>query len=158
MAPGSLERRMTRFNLLTAKSQAVATESERQEIESEIEKLREEMKDMTSSLERSAGSRLEDPGSIRRTGGKVSVPEKISGDSHEYTEMARKARLQGVVIVEVVVGAEGDVENARILKGLPMGLNEQALAAVKTYKFQPALEDGQPVRAFHILTLDFRLD
>jgi len=59
-----------------------------------------------------------------------------------YTEEARKAKLQGGVTVEVLVGADGRAREVRVLKGLGMGLDESAIAAVRAWRFTPAM-DGQ---------------
>ena len=93
-----------------------------------------------------------------RVGGSVTRPEKISGDPPQYTEMARKARIMGVVIVEVVIDEEGNVTQPRVLKGLPMGLDKAAVDAVQTWKFKPSTLDGKPVPVYYILTVNFHLD
>lgn len=59
-----------------------------------------------------------------------------------YTEEARKAKLQGGVTVDVLVGADGRAKEVRVLKGLGMGLDESATAAVRAWRFTPAM-DGQ---------------
>lgn len=92
-----------------------------------------------------------------RVGGNVSRPEKISGNPPIYTEMARRARLQGVVIVEAIINERGEVVNARILKGLPMGLDKAALDAVQRWKFKPATLAGKPVKVFYTLTVNFQV-
>lgn len=92
-----------------------------------------------------------------RVGGEVTRPEKISGDEPVYTEMARKARIMGVVILEAVIDEQGDVTDAKVLKGLPMGLDRQAVEAVKTWKFKPATQAGRPVPVYYIVTMNFRL-
>jgi len=93
-----------------------------------------------------------------RVGGEVSRPEKISGESPDYTEMARKARISGVVIVEAVIDENGDVTETKVLKGLPMGLDQAAVEALETWKFRPATMDGRPVPVYYIVTLNFQLD
>ncbi|RPH56897.1 energy transducer TonB, partial [bacterium] len=92
-----------------------------------------------------------------RVGGAVSRPEKISGPQPVYTEMARKARVQGVVIVEAIIDEKGNVTNARVLKGLPMGLDKAALEAVQRWKFKPATLNGRPVRVYYSLTVNFQV-
>lgn len=92
-----------------------------------------------------------------RVGGEVTRPEKISGDEPVYTEMARKARIMGVVILEAVIDEQGGVTDARVLKGLPMGLDRQALETVKTWKFKPATRAGRPVPVYYLVTMNFRL-
>jgi TonB family protein len=90
-------------------------------------------------------------------GENVIRPEKISGAPPVYTEMARKSRVQGVVIIESIVDEQGNVVDAKILKGLPMGLDLAAQEAVKTWKFKPATLDGQPVKVYYTLTVNFQV-
>lgn len=92
-----------------------------------------------------------------RVGGDVQPPVKVSAPSPQYTEIARKARIQGVVIVEAIIDKEGNVTNVKVLKGLPMGLDTAAADAVKKWKFQPATLNGKPVAVIYNLTVNFRL-
>jgi protein TonB len=55
-----------------------------------------------------------------------------------YTEEARKAKLQGTVTIEVLVGMDGTAKRVRVLKGLGMGLNEQLISSVRNWRFGPA--------------------
>lgn len=97
------------------------------------------------------------PGEPLRVGGEVSAPRKISGDAPSYTELARRARASGVVIIEAVIDEHGAVTNTRILKALPFGLDGKAVEAVKTWKFVPAMFHGEPVRVYYLLTVNFQL-
>lgn len=90
-------------------------------------------------------------------GGDVSKPEKISAPQPQYTEIARKARIQGVVIVQAIIDKDGNVTNVKVLKPLPMGLSEQAVEAIKKWKFSPATLNGKPVDVYYNLTVNFRL-
>jgi len=92
-----------------------------------------------------------------RVGGDVKPPEKLVAPSPQYTEIARKARIQGVVIVEAIIDKEGSVTNVKILKGLPMGLDTAAADAVQKWKFKPATLNGKPVAVIYNLTVNFRL-
>lgn len=66
----------------------------------------------------------------------------------QYTEEARKARLQGSVIVLVEVRPDGAVapDNITIVQGLGMGLDEKAIQAVSQWIFKPAYQDGKPMK------------
>ncbi len=93
-----------------------------------------------------------------RVGGAVTRPKLISqGAKPVYTEAARKARLTGVVILESVIDQQGDVTETRVLKGLPMGLDQAAVEAVETWKFEPATFEGKPVKVYYVLTVNFQL-
>lgn len=93
-----------------------------------------------------------------RVGDDVSRPEIISSTAPVYTELARRARVTGIVIVEAIINEQGDIENVRVLKGQPMGLDQAAVEAVKTWKFKPAMKDGKPVKVYYVLTVNFQLD
>jgi len=90
-------------------------------------------------------------------GGDVQKPEKISAPQPQYTEIARKARIQGVVIVQAIIDKQGNVTNVKVLKGLPMGLSEEAVSAIKSWTFKPATLNGKPVDVYYNLTVNFRL-
>ena len=99
------------------------------------------------------------PGKVLHVGGGVSAPRAIYAPEPVYSEKARKANYQGICTLGLIVETDGHPSHIRILKGLGMGLDENALEAVKSWKFEPAMRDGQPVRVeiavevnFHIFT------
>lgn len=89
--------------------------------------------------------------------GDVVPPEKVDAPQPVYTETARKARIQGVVIVQAIIDKAGNVTNVKVLKGLPMGLEQSAVDAVKRWKFRPATLNGKPVAVYYNLTVNFRI-
>jgi protein TonB len=89
--------------------------------------------------------------------GDVTKPEKINEIQPQYTEIARKARIQGVVILQATIDRNGDVTDTKVLKPLPMGLAEAAVAAVEQWKFKPATLNGKPVAVYYSLTVTFKL-
>ena len=93
----------------------------------------------------------------QRVGGNVKAPVAITRVDPVYTEVARKARIQGVAIIEAVIDRDGNVTEARILKGLPMGLDNAALNAIRQWKFKPGTINGQPVPVYYNLTINFTL-
>ena len=87
------------------------------------------------------------------------MPEATRSVTPRYTSEAMRAKLQGVVVVQAVVGANGTVERARVTQSLDtqMGLDDAALAAVKSWLFKPGTKDGKAVPVAVTLTLEFRL-
>ena len=92
-----------------------------------------------------------------QVGGDVKPPEKTFAPQPAYTEIARKARIQGVVIVQAIIDKEGTVTNVKVLKALPMGLDQSAVDAIKKWKFKPATLHGKPVAVYYNLTVNFQL-
>lgn len=82
---------------------------------------------------------------VYRIGGAVLAPRLISGPDPEYSDEARRAKMQGVVIVRTIVDARGKPQDVRIVKALGNGLDQNAVAAVKQYRFKPATLNGKPV-------------
>lgn len=92
-----------------------------------------------------------------KVGGGVLPPQKIYTPQPVYTEEARLARIQGVVILEAIIDEKGAVQQVRVLKGLPQGLSESAVETAKQWTFKPATLDGQPVPVYFNLTVRFSL-
>lgn len=90
-------------------------------------------------------------------GGNITEPEKISGPNPVYPEAARRARIQGVVVLECTIGKDGSVQNVKVLRGLALGLTEAATDAVKKWRFKPSTLNGKPVEVLYILTVRFNL-
>lgn len=74
-----------------------------------------------------------------------------------YTDQARRARVEGEILLEAVFTAAGEVRVVRIIRGLPHGLNETALAAAQAMRFRPALRHGQPVDTTATVRMNFEL-
>ena len=75
----------------------------------------------------------------------------------EYSEEARQARLEGNVVLNVMVGTDGKVSDLQVLHGLGMGLDESAVTAVSAWQFDPATKHGEPVSARARIEVNFRL-
>jgi TonB family protein len=91
----------------------------------------------------------------QKTEGEVTRPEILFQVPPAYTEEARFARVTGTVIVESIIDQEGCVTNTRVLKGLPYGLSEAAVAAMRHWVFKPATLEGRPVKVYYVLTANF---
>jgi TonB family protein len=92
-----------------------------------------------------------------RVGGDVKAPVLIHREAAVYTDLARRARVEGTVIVEAIIDRTGGVKDAHVVKALPFGLNGTALEAVRKWKFRPAIHRGKAVDVFQILNVDFHL-
>jgi TonB family protein len=84
-------------------------------------------------------------------------PRVISRREAEYTDEARKAKLEGKVELWVTVGADGRTREIEVIRGLGAGLDEKAVDAVKQWRFQPATHQGNPVDAVIVVEVPFRL-
>ena len=73
-----------------------------------------------------------------------------------YPQDAQDARVQGVVIIEARIEADGTVSRARVLRSIPM-LDEAAVDAVRQWQFTPTLLNGQPVPVIMTVTVNFTL-
>ena len=76
----------------------------------------------------------------------------------KYSEAARKAKFQGVVLLQVIVTPDGRATNIQVVQGPGLGLDEEAVAAVNTWRFKPALGPNRvPVPTRITIELHFRL-
>ena len=85
-------------------------------------------------------------------GGMASIYKHIT-----YPDMARRAGVEGMVVLEFVVDERGDVSDARIIKGVGAGLDEAALEAVNKVKFTPGRQRGKAVKVRMTLPITFKL-
>jgi len=88
---------------------------------------------------------------------KVLPAEIISKPLPVYTEEARKLRVEGEVLLEVIFEASGQVRVLRVVRGLGHGLDEAAVRAAEQIRFKPALRDGQPADSTAVLHIIFQL-
>ena len=96
-------------------------------------------------------------GGVYKVGGGVSGPKLIYQPDPEYSEEARKAKFQGTCVLWVVVGPDGKARDIRVARTLGLGLDEKAIEAVKTWRFEPAMKDNKPVAVQINVEVSFRL-
>ncbi|MGB7264441.1 MAG: energy transducer TonB [Terracidiphilus sp.] len=97
-------------------------------------------------------------GGLYQIGGRVSAPVVIHSVEAEFSDEARRAKYQGVCLISLIVDAQGNPQNIRVARPLGMGLDEKAIAAIRQYKFKPAMKDGKtPVPVMITIEVDFRL-
>jgi protein TonB len=92
-------------------------------------------------------------------GGGASIPRLLFSPRPDYTADAMRAKIQGDVVLEVVVQADGRVGDVRIVKSLDaqFGLDQEAVRTSKRWRFQPAMLDGDPVPMVVQIILSFYL-
>jgi periplasmic protein TonB len=96
-------------------------------------------------------------GGAYRIGGGVSSPAVLSKVEPEYSEEARKAKWQGVVVLQIVVDEHGMPQAMRVMRSLGLGLDQKALEAVGKWRFKPGMKDGKPVPVIATVEVNFRL-
>lgn len=96
------------------------------------------------------------PPQVVRVGGVVHEPKKIRDVAPAYPLLARRARVQGVVILECTINPRGRVEGVQVLRGVPL-LDEAAVAAVRQWVYTPTLFRGVPVSVVLTVTVNFTL-
>jgi periplasmic protein TonB len=96
-------------------------------------------------------------GGAYRVGGGVSAPKVIYQPDPEYSEEARKVKHMGTVVLWLVVGVDGKPRDIRVLRTLGLGLDEKAMEAVKTWRFEPGTKDGKPVDTQIQVEVNFHL-
>ena len=96
-------------------------------------------------------------GPWRAGGGATISPVLLYKVEPEFSEEARKAKHQGVVILYGEVDTTGTLRNIRVVQGLGLGLDEKAIQAVSQWRFRPGYRDGKPVVAAATIEVNFHL-
>ena len=84
-------------------------------------------------------------------------PVLLNMPQPRYTEEARKNKIQGTVLVRVLIGSDGQVKRVVVVRPLPDGLDEQAIQAAYQLRFKPAMKSGQPVSFWKPVAIEFNL-
>jgi periplasmic protein TonB len=84
------------------------------------------------------------------------LPEAITKSAPDYPDLAREAGVDGTVMVQALVGKDGQVKDTRVVKSIPM-LDASAVAAVKKWVFKPALSNNKPVAVWVAVPVRFTL-
>ena len=96
---------------------------------------------------------------VYTTGNGVSAPVLVTEVKPEYTQEAKDARIQGIVRLECVVGSNGGVGDVKVTQSLDtvLGLDQQAVNALKAWRFKPGEKDGKPVAVRVVVEMAFTL-
>ncbi len=91
-----------------------------------------------------------------RVGGDIREPRRITHVPPEYPADAQAAKVAGIVILEVIIGVDGRVASAKVLRGMPM-LNQAAIDAAMQWVYEPTYLQGVPVQVVMTTTVNFTL-
>ena len=91
-----------------------------------------------------------------RVGGSVIAARLVYRPKPEYPELARMTRTQGDVEFEAVIGKDGTIEQLKVVRGHPL-LVKAAVDAVRQWRYQPTLLNGEPVEVLTDITVSFKL-
>lgn len=94
---------------------------------------------------------------LEKVGGNVTPPRVRYQREPEFSEEARAVGYEGTCILKVIVGTDGMPRNIRVVNRIGMGLDEKAIEAVGTWRFDPALKDGEPVAVEIAVEVAFHL-
>jgi protein TonB len=97
------------------------------------------------------------PGMSAARGRGVTPPQLVYKVAPEFSEEARKAKHQGMVVLTIEVDPGGNVRNVRVRQSLGLGLDEKAIEAVSRWRFRPATLDGKPVTTEAVVQVNFQL-
>jgi protein TonB len=92
-----------------------------------------------------------------RPGSGIDPPKLLREVKADYTEEARRRNLEGDVVLEIVVRADGGVGDVKLLRGLDPGLDDRAVQAVRQWRFAPARRAGAPVDVIVEVSVEFKL-
>ena len=92
-----------------------------------------------------------------RTRRGLEPPERMHYVAPQYPELARRARMEGFVILQATIDKQGNVQNVETLRGLGLGLEDAAIEAVKQWIYTPTIYNGRPVDVLLTVTVDFKL-
>jgi protein TonB len=99
------------------------------------------------------------PGDLVAGGPGVSPPTLVSAPKPKYPPQARVLKVEGVVVVSVLVDENGRVQDARLLEPIAkkVGINEEALAVARNAQYRPATKEGVRVKMWTRLRIPFKL-
>jgi protein TonB len=96
-------------------------------------------------------------GGGQRAGGPYTPPQLVFRVEPEFSDEARKARLEGTVVIHAEIDVNGRASNIRVVRPLGLGLDERALDAVTRWRFRPATRGGKSCSAEAVIEVNFRL-
>jgi TonB family protein len=96
-------------------------------------------------------------GPVYMVGGGVTAPRPLKAPDPHYSKEGVKKKIQGTVVLWVVIGVDGVPKDIRVARTLGYGFDEEAIKAMRQWRFQPATKDGQPVAVQINVEMHFRM-
>jgi TonB family protein len=93
-----------------------------------------------------------------RVGGQVEETKVLTKVPPKYPESARAKGIEGTVLLEAVISTEGVPLSVRVLDSPDPELSDAALTAVRQWRYQPTLLNGQPIEVVTTITISFHLE
>jgi TonB family protein len=124
---------------------------------SEAEATAERAKAIRKKLVAAAGAARAADITPFRVGGGITAPKLLSKVEPEYSEDARAQKMQGTVLLKIVVDTDGKAKNFELLKGVGHGLDEKAVQAIMLWNFKPGEQGGVPVPVLAQIEVNFKL-
>jgi TonB family protein len=100
---------------------------------------------------------MPDQNGAYKVGNGVSAPSLKTRVDPDYTEEAKNAKVEGAVVLSIVVGTDGQAHYINVIKGLGSGLDEKAVEAVQKWSFNPGTKNGEPVDVRASIEINFKL-
>ena len=122
-------------------------------LQEQLQAVLDELQALLADSDQSAAGGSDEP---LRIGGGIRAPMKVLDVAPVYPPEAREARVQGVVILEVTLSRTGEVSDVEVVRSTPL-LDEAAVAAVRQWRYEPTLVDGEPVSILMTVTVNFQL-
>jgi protein TonB len=89
-------------------------------------------------------------------GGRIDAPRRVTYVPPVYPEIARRNRVEGIVLIQAIIGPDGEVRDVRVLRSVAL-LDQAALEAVRQWRYTPPLLNGVPVPVIMTVTVSFQL-
>ena len=110
-----------------------------------------------SNSEESSEPQDDSDGRSPRIGKGLTPPRVIFHKDPNFSEQARRAKYSGTAMLSLTVDQNGESRNVRIVRPLGMGLDQNAVETISTWRFDPARKDGEPVEMRLMVEVDFHL-
>jgi periplasmic protein TonB len=94
---------------------------------------------------------------VVRLASSILTGKALAKRTPDYPVIARQVRVEGSIVVEIIISPEGRVESARALNGHPL-LTKAAVDAAYAWRFEPTILNGMPVRVTGVITFNFKLN